>query len=214
MIGGSGNNTYLWSPGAYTTSTQNNLPAGNYTVQVNDTLNRCLITKTLSLINLPSPSLTITGNFTVCAGVSNTLQANGANTYSWSNGIQANVAVYTPSANTTINVVGTNTNNLCASTKTLLIYYSKCLGLNAEDKNDGDIAIFPNPASTEVFVKIVSSNNFTYEIVDAAGKISQKGILSKSSNRIALKDLQNGIYLFNVFQQERLVYSGKLVVEK
>ena len=69
------------------------------------------------------PTLSVSGVTSVCSGVSTTLTATGAQTYSWSGGITNGVA-FIPNATTTYNVTGTNTGminglgtrNTCTST--------------------------------------------------------------------------------------------------
>jgi len=62
-----------------------------------------------------NPVLTIiTGDFSVCPGDEVTLEATGADTYSWSGGVE-NGTPFTPTATTTYTVTGENTTTGCTS---------------------------------------------------------------------------------------------------
>jgi len=50
VAGGSGNYTYLWSPGGATTDTIRNLAPGVYTVEVNDATSNCRLTDTVAIL--------------------------------------------------------------------------------------------------------------------------------------------------------------------
>ncbi len=61
---------------------------------------------TVSVVN--TLTVTISGSPTVCAGSPLVLTANGASTYSWSNGSQLNSIVVSPAGNTTYSVMGSS----------------------------------------------------------------------------------------------------------
>ena len=77
---------------------------------------------------IPTPTLSIDGVTSVCSGVSTTLTATGAQTYSWNNGI-SNGTAFTPTTTTTYGVTGTNTGmingngttNTCTSTQSTTV---------------------------------------------------------------------------------------------
>ncbi len=75
----------------------------------------CSNTAASNVIVLPSPTVNISGNASICSGQSTTLTASGANTYSWSNGSVSNPIIVNPSANTTYTVIGTNTLTGCSN---------------------------------------------------------------------------------------------------
>jgi hypothetical protein len=55
-----------------------------------------------------SPTVTIAGTSSICAGSSTTLTASGVSTYTWTSGSMTSTNVVSPTANTTYSVVGTN----------------------------------------------------------------------------------------------------------
>jgi uncharacterized repeat protein (TIGR03803 family) len=116
-LSGSGASTYTWTGGiingiAFT-------PAGTatYTVTGTDTLTGCknTATKVITVNPLPTVIANATAN-TICAGTSVTLTGAGANTYSWTGGVNNGVA-FTPANTATYTVTGTDINN-CSNTAT------------------------------------------------------------------------------------------------
>jgi trimeric autotransporter adhesin len=88
--------------------------AGNYSVTVDGQ------TSAMTMITVNSlPTVNAGADVNVCAGNTVTLNANGASTYVWSNGIP-NGATFTPSSTTTLTVTGTDANG-CSNTDDLMI---------------------------------------------------------------------------------------------
>jgi hypothetical protein len=108
VSGGTGPYTYTWSPSGGNAQTISGVPAGIYTVTVNDaTSSSCnVVTATVNLSNV-SPTITISdGN--MCAGDTTILVATGATTYSWSNGASGPSVAVSPSVSTNYTVTGYN----------------------------------------------------------------------------------------------------------
>ncbi|MEO6832279.1 MAG: T9SS type A sorting domain-containing protein, partial [Chitinophagaceae bacterium] len=99
-----------------------------YTITGTD-LNGCVNTTTKQVSVNPLPIITVTpfGTPVVCAGVSTTLNANGALTYAWSPAIGLSAVtgasvVATPMTTTTYTIVGTNGNGcIGTTTKTITV---------------------------------------------------------------------------------------------
>ena len=116
---GSGATTYTWSSGvndntAFTPSSTN-----SYTVTGTDN-NNCVNTAIVfvTVNNLPTV-IANTTNSVVCNGNQITLTGSGATTYTWSNGVNDNIA-FTPSVTATYSVTGTDNNN-CVNTATVSV---------------------------------------------------------------------------------------------
>ncbi len=107
-----GASTYTWS-GNVTGSTNTVTPTTNssYTATGTDSNgcdNSAIVTITVNAI----PTLSISGNTPICSGASSTVTANGASTYTWSNGTNGAQVVITPTlaaGQYTFNVSGTST---------------------------------------------------------------------------------------------------------
>ncbi len=101
--------SYAWSTGALT-NTLINTPSGNTTYTVGGIdLNGCTAS-TVHAVTLISPTLTIAGNSTVCAGSAISLTATGVASYIWDTGDLTNTLVSTPLVNTSYSVVGVDLN--------------------------------------------------------------------------------------------------------
>lgn len=126
--------THTLSPGGSTAATVTITPSSTTIYTLTSSQGSCKATDTLTIFVTPTPTLSIAASTTVCSGVSDTLRASGASTYTWS----ANLgSVHTSSVvvNTVYNGPGGATfntytvssiNGACAATKTISIttYYA------------------------------------------------------------------------------------------
>ena len=104
--------TYTWHGTTYNAS-------GTYTYAFTNS-SSCQQVDTLRLNIHSNPSVTISGNSSICSGASTTLTASGASTYSWSTGASgASISVH-PTSNTTYTVTGTNSYG-CSVTATFTV---------------------------------------------------------------------------------------------
>jgi hypothetical protein len=110
----SGANSYSWSNGPQTAS--NNISptvTTNYTVTGANGI--CVDTKVVTVTVSPNPTVSISGSSVICNGQVVNLSANGANTYSWSNGASTSSVAVSPSTTIIYSVTGTGANN-CTNT--------------------------------------------------------------------------------------------------
>lgn len=102
----SGASTYSWNTG----STSANVvvtPTSNTTYTVSGTSAEGCTTNSIKSVTVNVlPLVIITGNASICSGVSASLSASGANTYSWNTGASSSQLVVTPSSNTSYSVTG------------------------------------------------------------------------------------------------------------
>lgn len=109
-LSASGANSYSWSTGS-TASAIFVAPtsASSYTAYGFNTFGcSSSMVKSINVLSLPSVSASISSN-SICAGYPVLAFASGANTYSWSGGVQNGVA-FTPSVTTTYTLTGTDLN--------------------------------------------------------------------------------------------------------
>ncbi|MGL5891897.1 MAG: PKD domain-containing protein, partial [Bacteroidia bacterium] len=112
--GGSGQYTYLWTPGNYTTSSVSNLPAGPYAVQITDA-NGCTALTGITVGSLATPVVSIASftNVSCFNGTNGSATATntggvGPFTYTWSNGDTSATATNLPAGTYTITVTDAN----------------------------------------------------------------------------------------------------------
>ncbi|PBQ30700.1 hypothetical protein CNR22_02565 [Sphingobacteriaceae bacterium] len=119
ILTASGYPTYTWNTGA-TGASVVVTPSSSTTYSVIGGSSTCSNSAQLAVAVDPSPSLSISGATTICAGQSSTLTASGATTYTWSTSQNSNQIIITPLSNVVYTLSGTNGNN-CTSTITLAV---------------------------------------------------------------------------------------------
>jgi hypothetical protein len=121
-LNGTGGNNYSWTGGITNNVGFTPLTSGTFTTTVTGTdAFGCSNTDlaTFVVYALPNISYTASPNNTICEGSLLTLDGTGGNTYTWSGGINNNVA-FTPSGSGTYTVTGTDGNG-CTNTATATI---------------------------------------------------------------------------------------------
>jgi hypothetical protein len=105
-----GANTYTWNTGAQT-SAMSDAPTQNtlYTVVGTNTATGCSSQASWTVSVNSIPQVTVTGPYAMCINQTITLNAYGANSYSWSNGSTMPSIVVSPTSNISYTVVGTST---------------------------------------------------------------------------------------------------------
>lgn len=159
ITGGDGVYTYSWSNGA-TTSTISNLCTGTYTLTVNNAACGSTVTKTVTISVPPAPSITVDPPRT-CSGISATMTASGASTYSWSpsTGLSAtsgSTVTATPSATTTYTVVGSIATCIDTAYATIIVNPKPSVSFTYSQPCEDTASVFTNTST------ISSGNNVTY----------------------------------------------------
>jgi hypothetical protein len=134
-------------------------------------------------------------------GQTSTLTASGANTYTWSTGINGNSIVVAPSSQINYTVVGTGPNN-CNSEFTAIVP-SICTSLNNQiGNNDEGIKLYPNPTSSILNIEVKEQTQIS--IINLLGEIIKTETINGKS-KLDLSDLKTGVYFI------RDAKSGKAV---
>ncbi len=114
----SGASSYTWTPGGILTTTAALNPASTTVYTVVGASGACTAQATETVYVMPSPTLDVTGNTTLCAGQTSTLFASGASTYTW-NGSTVNYSLFVnTSVNTNYTLSGTDAMG-CISTSVI-----------------------------------------------------------------------------------------------
>lgn len=116
---GGGANSYAWTGGLSNNTSFTPTATNSYTVTGTD-LNNCTNTATIIITVDPIPS--VTANITstaICQGSSLTLSGNGASTYTWTGGINDNVA-FAPAASQNYSLTGISPAG-CTSTNAAVV---------------------------------------------------------------------------------------------
>lgn len=135
----SGALNYVWSPSTgLDTSVGDSVVATPLTTQTYlitaTDINNCTSIDSIAITVNPIPVTTVTLNDTICEGLSINLDANGADSYTWTpftglNSITDSSIVASPLVTTTYTVTGTSIN--CSSTATVTVYVKPAPTINA-----------------------------------------------------------------------------------
>ncbi len=127
-ISASGGTTYSWSPTTgLSTSTDASVtanPTSTITYTVTGTTSGCDNTATLTVSVNPLPTITTSGDVTICSGTSITLSASGGTTYSWSPTTDLSSSTggsVTANPTSTVTYTVTGTTSGCDNTATLTV---------------------------------------------------------------------------------------------
>jgi hypothetical protein len=195
--------SYNWSNGD-TSATAQNLPAGNYSVTVTDSLGA--IRLAYFTISQPAPLQT---GYIVQRSTGNDgsikVQVLGGSPpyqYTWAN----NVGV----ADTATNLIpGTYTvtvtdQNGCAKADTINVYMDSTVSSAPTLSAIQSVSLFPNPTTSRLYFEIEASTQGTLklELMDLLGRRVQQYSQTISSNLVSgninLEALPSGMYLLNV----------------
>jgi hypothetical protein len=169
----------------------------------------CTSTKTDSVKVNALPNITISGaTGTICIGENITITANGANTYTWSGGINTNSIAVSPSVSTTYSATGTSTDG-CVGSNTLQVIVSQCTSINIIASKT-EFKVYPNPNNGEFTIELTNINNSNITITNVLGQIikTQKAELM---NQIDLNLFDKGIYFINVMENNQSVYRSSII---
>jgi hypothetical protein len=185
--------SYLWSPGGQTTQNIVVNPSTTTSYTVTYTVNGCpsnVSTSTVTVNALPD-------NTTSMANNTITANQNGAS-YQWvdcNNGMSAISGAtnqsFSPAQNGVYAVVVTL--NACSAT-------SNCVTINTIGLGDEVyewLSIFPNPTGDYLEIRGGDQTEFTFRVLDAAGRIAMQGNLN-SSEKLNVKALSPGSYLLEL----------------
>jgi hypothetical protein len=167
--GGTGGNSYVWSPNGAITNTISNIGAGTFSVQVTDA-NGCTANDTVTIASAPTPLVEAGANINQCGNQQVTLSASGANYYTWNNGVQNNTP-FTPNFGTTSYIV-TGTDTLgCSATD--IVYVTANQIPDASISLVNNIQLLASPANANyqwidcnTNNSILGANNSLYEATE------------------------------------------------
>ena len=199
--------TYTWSTGSNFQSTPVS-PVTNTTYMASGTdIHNCVISNQVNVTVDQKPNVTASaGKSTICKGESTTLNASGANTYTWSGslGSGAQVTINPPvDVAYSYTVTGTSSNG-CENTAVVAVTVSKCTGLGKMNGQEYKSRIYPNPTSGEVTVELNNGLINSVEVTDLTGRVIMNVDTQEESVSLDLNKLSNGVYYFKVKSTEHV----------
>ncbi|MDV6166885.1 PKD-like domain-containing protein [Flavobacterium sp. DG1-102-2] len=237
--GGTAPYTYEWSNGG-TSSTVEDLAAGTYNVSVTDA-HGCVKTVTLTItaplavtISLQPQDMTITEGenaaFTVVAtnaasyqwqvttdGTIWTNVTNGGTNPTYSGATLASLIVTdVPQSfdGYAYRAVLTNNTGCTTTSDPALLNVSELVG--TVDFKDIRLTVYPNPASTEVFIKLPdfsSHNNIKAVLYDLNGRMVQQNNVTSETFSMNVTGLESAVYILNITSDTGTA-TKRIVVDK
>lgn len=109
----------------------------------------------------------------------------------------------------TFETFGTNDGFLSEGVQQPLEIYT----LGIEDELKTNFSMYPNPVDDRLNIQMydVSDQKLTYSIFSNTGRLLKKGELSNSLNVVPLSHLSTGIYLFDISNQNKSVFTKKII---
>jgi len=210
-ISATGATNYTWNPGLTVAPAITVSPGSTTTFTVRGQHPGCPArTASITITVLQNPTVTITSSSPVaCVGETVTLDANGANSYLWSNGSTTNLILITPSLSTNYTVSGMAVNN-CKASATITQVMSDCTGIS-EQVNEV-FRVFPNPVYG--FFNLSAREETEVSILNEQGALIRWLVLNKNNNyNVCISDLNEGLYVLLARTQRRVV-TRKVIVAR
>jgi hypothetical protein len=187
----SGGVTYLWNNGA-TTNTLVISPTTSTTYSVVGSSGTCSNSAALTVTINPVPAVTISGVTTICAGITTTLTAGGASSYTWNTGPNTSTIAVAPSTNTSYTVTGTSSLG-CTSSSIVTVVSNTipvlsvaqtatavCLNssatFTASGANTFTWVTTGNPTTSTLTVTPLVNTTYTVNGTNAAGCVGSKTV--------------------------------------
>lgn len=191
--------SYAWN----TTPQQNGnqvvvSPAISTTYIVTGANNLCTQTRSMSVVvkALPNVSLTVPKNI-ICPYETISLNASGADTYTWTGGEQSTAINYTAPASAaltsaTFAVTGSDAATGCSKTATASVFVSNCTGIEQQGASAA-FEVYPNPNNGEF--SIAGPQGMHVVLFDELGREVLHVTLTDSVARINAIELKAGVYV-------------------
>ncbi|MEO8761335.1 MAG: T9SS type A sorting domain-containing protein [Bacteroidia bacterium] len=222
--------TYHWSTGA-TTQTISVSSSGTYTVNVMSSTASLLETApysstidsiSLLFVNTSNPNilhdtaLCSTSNFPIVLNAAIPIAPHTNNSYTWTGGhVGAQLTVNSPGTYiATVWIKNSLTNALeCKIIDTARVTIG-CMDIQQFMDKGESINLYPNPNNGTMNIDYSVKEDASLEIMDITGKLVVTYNMPATGTNIQIKNnyLQNGMYLYRVISNDKLIKIGKFVV--
>lgn len=116
------------------------------------------------------------------------------------------------------------TYNVCLTTNNTCYSDSTCRSITVNDntgvsklKAQENTSVYPNPASQELFVQMAGKHSGT-RVISLYNVLGEKVLTYSISGtkpvRIPVAHLSDGMYLYRISENEKLIHAGKIAIEK
>lgn len=98
------------------------------------------------------------------------------------------------------------------------VYYEVIPDMSTSEENTSTWSVYPNPASDLIWIEAFdgAAEDTRIEFTDVLGRIlhSERFDASFGSASVSLDALRSGVYLYGIYEGDRLIEKKKLVVRK
>lgn len=212
--------SYVWTlPGGWSgSSSTNNIVgtpgnSGMITVAASNSCGLSPAQNIFVTIN-PLPSVNAVSSTTLlCVGQSATLNASGANSYTWNPGGAGSSIVISPSSTTSYTLTGVDGNG-CSNSFVFTQNVSACTSIGSVTTLNDYISIFPNPFNENIILlsNIENCENCIIEIYNTLGSLIHKSNITKEKTEINLSQQCSGVYFIKVSDNKGTIIK-KLIKE-
>jgi hypothetical protein len=175
--------------------------------EANGCTSQASITVTVNAI----PTVTATAaNGTICNGENTVLTANtSATTFSWSSGANTASTTVTPTTTTVYTV--TVIENGCSGETTVTVNVNACTGI--EEQLAKDINLYPNPTTGLLNIVIPEEmvSKSIIEMYDGLGKLVAREELTKTTTKVYMNKLEEGMYFYKIISDTKEMRVGKVI---
>jgi hypothetical protein len=197
-IAASGAHSYTWGNAA-TTNTIHIIPFAPINMSIYGADGSCGTLKVFSLNVLPGPTLNIVADRpAMCYGESFTMQASGADSYTWSTGGNAASVVLSPLGTTSYTLSGINQYG-CINSTTHIQVVNLCIGMDEQAELMQPLQIYPNPNNGSFIIKVPALQKNSIALVSGVdGKLLLSLPLNNETTHADISHLAKGIYLLRI----------------
>ncbi len=213
--GGTGTYIYSWAPSGGSSNIATGLPAGTYTITVEDG-NNC---RASAIVTITQPSLAL--QYSIIDTAQNRGRCTGAATISASGGTSPYTYSWSPSGQTTATATGlcagtmyccTVTDNYgCTGTSTDFCYQVTTVGIE-NITNSSDIKIYPDPNNGHFTVDGIWRGQIM-ELYNYLGQKVMSMVANETTMHINISSQSNGVYLIRILDKEGYLVNEKKVVK-
>ncbi|MEP2281011.1 T9SS type A sorting domain-containing protein [Maribacter sp.] len=79
------------------------------------------------------------------------------------------------------------------------------------EEEKGEFLIYPNPVADVLKISYASIDDLTYNIIELSGKSMLSGAIKNNYTEINLEFLMEGMYVFVILQNNRIINSVKII---
>lgn len=198
-LAATGVSSYTWANGV-NTQTVSVAPLVNSTYSLIGSASGCtFVLSATAAVTVYSVPLVSVNSASICVGEPVILNAFGADTYSWDNGLTGESIIATPSVNTNYTVTGFSSQT-CSNSAVATVLVDACLGKTEMHLEGGvKVHLYPNPANREVHVAINSfSGELGLRIYDTMGQQMFAQTTTNKEITLNVSNYPKGLYVLKI----------------